>query len=1055
MNPTCAKTLSANGDFVLENYQLADPFASFLPGIAGLSGRPLWAFYCNRGQGIAGFGLRDKDGAVMEFHPANKAYHLVPTHGFRTFLRVNGVFHEPFQRQPRSAKIQQRMVVRPWEIELEECHPAMGLTVRVACFTLAEDPEAALIRRVEITNTSTSPISIELLDGLPFMVPSFVKDGSIKGVANTKCGTTETLGVQEDLIYCRSKVKSSDAVVLEMVEAGNFHFALDPAGKPLAAVADPALVFGIGGSFVQPYAFLEAETFDPSVQRKLNFMPCAMTHARRTVEPGCSFLLHSLSGQAESLGDVQALRQRAAVAGWCDDKRAANRVLVEGICDRMNTASALPTFDAYCRQTFLDNCLRGGLPVPLGQSVFHVYFRKHGDMERDYNAFSIQPTPWSQGNGNYRDVNQNRRCDPLIEPASGTDAARAFLGAIQLDGNNPLLYEGSSYRLRPGADAVLAAKLGKAWPEIEPRVSHGFTPGSLIAWARHHQDTLGMSGEELADLLAQQSEKVETFRPEKGYWSDHWTYCLDLIESYASVFPDRLGQLLHGTADLTTFDNPEVQLPRDQRYTLDGHGKVRQVASTTLDPEKVKRIKERTTDAHAVRDASGAIWRSTPWEKLLILAATRLASLDFDGLGVEMVGNRPGWNDALNGLPALLGSSCCETFELLRLVRFLRQHAAPTPIATELHTLIASLDGALGGDRAAFWDASHTAAESYWAATRLGVQGTRIVPPQIERFLAQADDFLTESAHRLRDETTGLFHSYLRYDVTAHSPAPAGKGVRPTAWTRLPLPAYLEGQARAMKTLSDPAERRALYAAVRASELYDQKLGMWRLNASLANEPSAIGRAGIFPAGWLENASIWMHMEYKWLLEIQRAELLEEFCADLRRAAPPFLDPDVYGRSPLEHSSFIVSSAHPESCWHGLGQYARLSGATVEFLSMHMGLTGADRAFRTDAEGHLAFALEPRLPGWLFAETERPCAWLPGGVLPAGGFAFRLLGRIPALILNPARRDTFGAAPARVARYRLTTCAGNTETIEGAALSDAHARALREGAIAHLVVELL
>ena len=36
-----------------------------------------------------------------------------------------------------------------------------------------------------------------------------------------------------------------------------------------------------------------------------------------------------------------------------------------------------------------------------------------------------------------------------------------------------------------------------------------------------------------------------------------------------------------------------------------------------------------------------------------------------------MEGGKPGWNDAMNGLPGLFGSGTPETFELKRLVNFI------------------------------------------------------------------------------------------------------------------------------------------------------------------------------------------------------------------------------------------------------------------------------------------------------------------------------------------------------------------------------------------------
>ncbi|MCF7925007.1 MAG: hypothetical protein K9L26_00535, partial [Candidatus Izimaplasma sp.] len=74
--------------FIIKNYLKKQTFSNFLPGLAGKKGIPLWAFYVNRGQGISGFGLQNKNHPIMEFTPANKAYESVGQIGFRTFLKV-------------------------------------------------------------------------------------------------------------------------------------------------------------------------------------------------------------------------------------------------------------------------------------------------------------------------------------------------------------------------------------------------------------------------------------------------------------------------------------------------------------------------------------------------------------------------------------------------------------------------------------------------------------------------------------------------------------------------------------------------------------------------------------------------------------------------------------------------------------------------------------------------------------------------------------------------------------------------------------------------------
>lgn len=99
----------------------------------------------------------------------------------------------------------------------------------------------------------------------------------------------------------------------------------------------------------------------------------------------------------------------------------------------------------------MDNLLRGGFPLTLGQKekkTYHIFSRKHGDLERDYNDFLLEPTYYSQGNGNFRDVNQNRRSDLYFNPEIKRDNLKLFSDLIQADGYNPLVIEGSNFLFR-------------------------------------------------------------------------------------------------------------------------------------------------------------------------------------------------------------------------------------------------------------------------------------------------------------------------------------------------------------------------------------------------------------------------------------------------------------------------------------------------------------------------------------------------------------------------------------------------------------------------------
>src|SRR5208283_4978073 len=88
--------LDKSGAFVIEDYQHAKIFADFFPGVAGLYGIPMWAFFVNRGQAVSSFGIESKDKAILEFQPANKAYRLTSLQGFRTFLKITDGKHQRF-----------------------------------------------------------------------------------------------------------------------------------------------------------------------------------------------------------------------------------------------------------------------------------------------------------------------------------------------------------------------------------------------------------------------------------------------------------------------------------------------------------------------------------------------------------------------------------------------------------------------------------------------------------------------------------------------------------------------------------------------------------------------------------------------------------------------------------------------------------------------------------------------------------------------------------------------------------------------------------------------
>jgi hypothetical protein len=234
---------------------------------------------------------------------------------------------------------------------------------------------------------------------------------------------------------------------------------------------------------------------------------------------------------------------------------------------------------------------------------------------------------------------------------------------------------------------------------------------------------------------------------------------------------------------------------------------------------------------------------------------------------------------------------------------------------------------------------------------------------------------------------------------------------------------------------------------------------MYKVNASLADQPLEIGRARVFTPGWLENESIWLHMEYKYLLELLRNELYEEFFAEFRTVCIPFLRPDVYGRSILENSSFIASSAHTDPKIHGNGFVARLTGATAEFIHMLLLMALGPRPFRLNESGQLQLSLEPALPGWLFTDKPNTVQLYSANgrhqvELPAGTFSFMFLGKILVTYYNGDHKDTFGETGVKPVKWRITDSTGSTTAIEGRTVDGEAAVRIRERRVSRIEIEL-
>jgi hypothetical protein len=110
------------------------------------------------------------------------------------------------------------------------------------------------------------------------------------------------------------------------------------------------------------------------------------------------------------------------------------------------------------------------------------------------------------------------------------------MSLIQADGYNPLVLNGLAFSLPAEKQAEILAQVGSS-DRLAARLQDSFTPGELFAELLETHSAV--RAEELLTQVFSQAQVHIQAEHGEGYWVDHWTYNLDLIESYLAVFPDK------------------------------------------------------------------------------------------------------------------------------------------------------------------------------------------------------------------------------------------------------------------------------------------------------------------------------------------------------------------------------------------------------------------------------------------------------------------------------------------------------------------------------------
>ena len=1022
-----------NEDFVINNYNQQSPFSSFLPGLAGKKGIPLWAFYVNRAQGISSFGIHNKNHPILEFSPANKAYATVGQNGFRTFIKTGNDIYEPFNV---NTKYKHKMVIRRSEFVIEEINPDLGLKTTISYFGLPNEMVGAIVRNVKIENISNTKIKFEMLDGISEILPYGVSNQDFKSVSNLLTSWFVSNNYDYDFAFYTLRSSTSDTAEVTKISNGNFLMATD--GKKLIKpIVDPSKVFGYDNSKTLPINFVNKSLKEIQQQDDVtvNQIGCGFVPVETVLNPGEVYELNMICGNTHDIKHFDSLCKTLLNGKYLNEKRNESKVIIDELVEDVETSSNNKVFDEYIKQNYLDNLMRGGYPYQFGNHIFHLYARRHGDLERDYNFFSLAPEFYSTGDGNFRDVCQNRRLDSFIQPFIEDFNIKHFFSLIQLDGYNPLIIKPMNYVLNGNKKDEMLEKHFEANESLRAFLNHKFTPGGLVNLIENQNISVITSEEEyLTDIMNHSEELIESSFGE-GYWSDHFDYLYDLLEDYLSIYPDKLQETLFDTNTYKTFCSPVSVVKQHDKSVLTKDGVIRQYGSLLHhDDEKINRLGLQVHSSNWEK-VNGETFKTNLYTKMLMLVLNKHSLMDQDFYGVEMDGGKPGWNDAMNGVPGLFGSGVSEAVELLRVAKFLKGKSdgkslsLPIELTDLLYQLLEEQS----------YEQRLAARDMYRDRTRFGISGEFAEVPfkDLLLYFDVLDIKITDKISELFEINEGVIPTFVVHEVTKYDEIRVNNEavignynlpiVKPREFTTRFLPNFLEAPARLLKAGFSQEKLREMYKNIKKSEMYDKELKIYKTSNSLEEESIEIGRIRAFTQGWLERESDFLHMTYKYLLGLIKAGLYEEFYEELNTNMVCFMDPEIYKRSTLENSSFVVPTNNPNKSSHGKGFFARLSGSTVETLDVWKQMMTGGNPFKIK-DNELVLEFEPKLHKNFLKED--------------GTVSFTFMKTIKVTYSYPSKEHPYNGTKAKY--YELIQN-GNKIKVNGEYLPTEYATKVREG----------
>jgi hypothetical protein len=359
---------------------------------------------------------------------------------------------------------------------------------------------------------------------------------------------------------------TADTAEVQIIKKGHFVLSFidndkditDGFHELLPFIVDPNVIFDHDTTLSNAKGFysskLDMNQFINLSQGTSARTPCAFSGSKLILKPNTNISIVTVYGHSDSIEDFKNIHSiKIKTPGYIANNRKLAKDIIAEITNKVKTISGSKLFDSYVKQDFLDNVLRGGIPLVLGDTInpkiYHVYSRIHGDIERDYNNFQVDSTFFSQGPGNFRDVNQNRRFDVFHTPLINDFNIRMFLSFVQIDGYNPLTVATTNFKIPIDKIDNLIIQLQVIEEDETSMLSSlklkeillkSFRIGQFYVDLKDQNIKSSLSREQILDLIMKTSIQVSAAQyAQNGYWADHWTYTLDLVDNYITIYPDK------------------------------------------------------------------------------------------------------------------------------------------------------------------------------------------------------------------------------------------------------------------------------------------------------------------------------------------------------------------------------------------------------------------------------------------------------------------------------------------------------------------------------------